>query len=204
MLCASCGKAGPDLGTEIQGRWLKGNEGWVMFSHGMVCRVDDRALVGSYAVLDEKTILVEEITGDATMRNLWQAALTPKGLELTYPGGEKVVYGRAKPQDVKPEELFGKWTANVGVGKVNTFVFDSSGAYLAVRWIRSSSRDERDRRQRRVVEAGRWKVAEGTRLDLSGLRRRPFTRSYEFRVTGDDLSLTSTDKKTRVYKRVAR
>ncbi len=175
-----------------------------MFSHGMVCRVDDRALVGSYAVLDGKTVLVEEITGDATMRNLWTAEIGPKGLELTYPGGEKIVYGRAKPLDIKPPELFGKWTTNVGVGKMNTFVFDSSGAYLAVRWIRSSSRDDRDRRQRRAVEAGRWKVTDGKRLDLSGLRRRPFTRSYELRVTGDDLSLTSTDKKTRVYKRSVR
>ncbi len=74
LLGAGCGRSTPDLATEIQGRWLKGNEAWVMFSHGMVCRVDDRALVGSYAVLDDQSNVLPRI--DAVKQ--WLGTKTPE------------------------------------------------------------------------------------------------------------------------------
>lgn len=205
LLVAGCGKAGPDPHSALLGRWVKGNEAWLLFTpDGMVARVDNRARVGSYAILDGKTLLFEEFSGEAGMRNLWTFELTPKGLDVTYPGGEKVSYGRGEVPRQEHPELVGTWAANMGVGKSNLYCFDASGKFLDVRWIRSSSEKDKDRRQRRVCEGGNWKV-EGTSLKLDGLRRRHFNRTYEYSLTGESLQLTSgqaADKKVRSYQKV--
>ena len=203
LLCG-CGGPSADPGAAILGRWVKGNDSWLVFTpEGWVCRVDDRARVGNYTLVDNKTLLVEELSGDSTLRNLWTFELTPKGLELTYPGGEKIQYGRGKDTPPKEAALVGMWTANLGVGKTNVFVFDASGKFMDVRWIRSSSAKDRERKQRRVVEAGRW-IVDGSQLKLDGLRRRHFNRSYEFSLAGDQLVLTSgtgSSKRVRTYQR---
>lgn len=205
LLLCGCSEPTRDTRSALLGHWVKGKKDWLLFiPEGMVCRSEDRARVARYQMVDANTVLVEEFSGDSTVRNLWTVKATEKGLDVTYPGQEKMSYGRSGDKPGATTELVGLWSANMGVGKTNYYAFDAGGRFMGVRWIRSSSRRDRDREQRRVVEAGRWTV-EGNKLRLDGLRRRHFNRTYEFSVAGDELVLTSgrgADRRVRAYRKV--
>lgn len=163
----------------LWGRWESGRTVLILSPHGLYSLFHEGTVgSGKFGLSSANQILVNQFEDLYPLRNLWQInQLDHDHLGLTFPGGQKVDFSRAKASS-PPAELVGLWQAPADSTHWNFYEFTPTGDYIRIQY--------RARAGRRLTSQGHIQADATT---LSMINQNDQSHGYTYVLTGESIHL---------------